>query len=425
VRIRPFELALEARGGYVKEWLRQQFRNEFGGDHPPDWQVRTTVLPDVQDAAERAVANGLRRAGIRGLQAALVALDPATGDVLAMVGGREFRVSPFNRAVKGRRQPGSAFKPLVFAAALQRGWSPVSPITGLASVDVQGDEEWKPRNVSDEASDRVTLRQALVESNNRAAVALQQRIGTGAVLAIARQTGIGHLPDVPSLALGTGLVTPLELTRAFAMFANGGFDVAPRGIVSVFDADGDAVLSSLPQRHAVISPQVAFQMISILADVVDRGTGATVRTAGVRFQVGGKTGTTNEFKDAWFVGFSSAVVAGVWVGFDQPATIGRDAYGARLAAPIWAEFMRAAARRYRPEAFAPPRGLEQVELCRVSYLRPVRDCPSYQEFFKDGDPIPDRLCSLHQGTFKQAARRAVQGFFDGVVRRLFGRWIRR
>jgi penicillin-binding protein 1A len=421
VRIRPFELAVDARGAYVKEWLRQQFRNEFGGDHPPDWQARTTVLPDVQEAAERAAVNGLRRSGIRDLQAALVALDPATGDVLAMVGGRDFRATPFNRAIRSRRQPGSAFKPIVFAAALERGWSPVSLVTGLASIEAQGDEEWIPRNAGGEVADRVPLRQALLESNNRAAVALQSEIGTRTVLRLARQVGLHDLPDVPSLALGSGLVTPLELTRAFAMFPNGGFDVAPRGLVSVLDADGSVVFAADVRRREAISPQVAFQMVSMLEDVVSRGTAASVRSAGVRFPVGGKTGTTNEFKDAWFVGFSSSVVAGVWVGFDQPATIGRNAFGARLAAPIWAEFMRYAARRYRPQAFTAPRGIDRMELCRVSYLKPVRECPTYVEYFKDGDARPDRLCALHEGSFKQEAQRAVQGLLDGLWRRLFGR----
>ena len=135
------------------------------------------------------------------------------------------------------------------------------------------------------------------------------------------------MPDVPSLSLGTGLVTPLDLTAAFSVFPNGGLAVQPRGIIGVVDADGTAVLQNAARSERVISPQTAFQMVSMLGDVIDRGTGSAARTLGVRFAVGGKTGTTNEFKDAWFVGFSSAVVAGVWVGFDQPKPIGREAYG--------------------------------------------------------------------------------------------------
>ncbi len=146
-RIRSYELAIDARAGYAKEFLRQQFRNQFGGSHPPDWQVRTSFDLELQHAAERAVANGLSRTGQPDLQAALVALDPRTGNLVALVGGRDFRSSSFNRAARGRRQPGSAFKPIVFAAALARGWSPASVLEGLDSVSAtDGDEEWSPRN---------------------------------------------------------------------------------------------------------------------------------------------------------------------------------------------------------------------------------------------------------------------------------------
>lgn len=420
-RIRPYEVAIDARGGYAKEYLRQQFRNQFGGSHPPDWRVQTTIVLELQEAAERAVANGLRRTGRRDLQAALVALDPLTGDIVALVGGRDFRDSPFNRAVRSRRQPGSAFKPLVYAAALERGWSPVSVLADLSSVSAtDGDEEWVPRNVAGGARDETTLRQALVESDNRAAVALQQRIGSRAVLALARRVELGDLPDVPSLALGSGLVTPLGLTRAYAIFPGGGLDVAPRAITRVVDASGDVAFEGPVVRRRVISPEVAFQMVSLLEDVTERGTGRAVRAWGVGFPVAGKTGTTNDFKDAWFVGFSSSLVAGVWVGLDQPASMGPDAYGARLALPIWAEFMRRAARIYRPGPFEPPPGLDAVRLCRVSYRQPLDGCPVYTEYFKGGDERPARLCPLHEGSFRQQAERAVEGLLDLIARRLRG-----
>jgi penicillin-binding protein 1A len=170
----------------------------------------------------------------------------------------------------------------------------------------------------------------------------------------------------------------------------------------------------------VISPQVAFQMVSLLEDVTARGTGRAVRAWGIRFPVAGKTGTTNDFKDAWFVGFSSSLVAGVWVGLDQPAPMGPDAYGARLALPIWAEFMRRAARVYRPGPFEPPPGLEAVALCRVSYQQPLDGCPVYTEYFKEGDERPARLCPLHEGSFRQQAARAVEGLIDLIARRLRG-----
>ena len=418
-RIRAFPGAVESRNGYAKEFLRQQFRDRFGGDHPPDWEVRTTFLPELQEAAERAVESGLRRFGNRNLQAALVAVDPATGDVLAMVGGRDFRESQFNRAWRSRRQPGSAFKPFLYAAALSRGYSPVSVLDGLSTMATQGTEEWAPRNAKGESTDALTLRAALLESNNRAAASLQQKIGSRPVLRLASDVGLHDMPDVPSLSLGTGLVTPLDLTAAFSAFPNGGYAVRPRGIVRVIDADGGTAYDNPVAQERVITPQVAYQMVSMLEDVVGRGTAAAARTTyGVRFPVAGKTGTTDEFKDAWFVGFTSNVVAGVWVGEDQPASIGREAYGARYALPIWSDFIKAAARRRGADDFEVPDGLQEVQLCKVSYLKPVETCPVYVEYFKEGDQIPSHLCTIHQGTMKQELHRAVQGFFTSLGRKL-------
>jgi penicillin-binding protein 1A len=420
-RIRPFPGAVESRNGYAKEFLRQQFRDRFGGDHPPDWEVQTTFVPELQEAAERAIDTGLRHFANRDLQAALVAVDPRTGDILAMVGGRDFRESQFNRAWRSRRQPGSAFKPFLYAAALSNGYSPVSVIAGLASMAPQGPEEWAPRNAKGEMDDALTLRAALLESNNRAAASLQQKIGSRPVLRLASDVGLHDLPDVPSLSLGTGLVTPLDLTAAYSAFPNGGYAVRPRGIARVIDADGGVAFDNPVSEARVISEQVAFQMVSMLEDVVDRGTGAAARTTyGVRFPVAGKTGTTDEFKDAWFVGFTDNVVVGVWLGEDQPASIGREAYGARYALPIWSDFIKAAARMRGANAFAPPDGLQDVQLCKVSYLRPVEECPVYTEYFKDGDQIPTRLCPIHQGSMKQDLHRAIQGFFAGLGRKLKG-----
>ena len=420
-RIRPYPGATEAEYGYAKEFLRQQFRDRFGGDHPPDWQVRTTFIPELQQAAERAVENGLRRFGKPDLQAALVAIDPATGDVLALVGGRDFRQSQFNRAWRSRRQPGSAFKPFLYAAALSRGYSPVSVLEGLTSIAPQGPEEWAPRNAGGEAQEALTLRAALLESNNRAAALLQQKIGSRPVLRLASDVGLRDLPDVPSLSLGTGLVTPLDLTAAFSMFPNGGNAVRPRALTRVIDADGGVAFDNPATADRVITPEVAYQMVSMLEDVVDRGTAAPARsTYGVRFPVGGKTGTTDDFKDAWFVGFTSSTVVGVWVGEDQPATIGREGYGARYALPIWSDFIKTAARRRGAKAFAPPETLREEQLCSVSYLKPVEGCPVYTEYFKEGDPVPTRLCPIHQGSVKQQIKRAVQGFFSGLGRKLKG-----
>ena len=419
-RIQPFRQPSDARAGWAKEYLRQQFRAEFGGDNPPDWRVHTAFIPSIQDAAERAVAIGLERLHRPGLEAALVAIDPATGDILAMVGGANYGRSTFNRATRSKRQPGSAFKPLVYAAALEHGYSPVSVLSNLRNVSAPDNPEWTPRSAHGEQPEALTLRAALIESNNAAAADLQQLVGSRTVLRLASDAGINGLPDVPSLALGSGIVSPLDLTAAYTMFPGGGLVSQPRGMISVFDADGVQVFDRAVERAQVISPPVAFQMTSMLRDVIDRGTGAPVRAFGVRGTVAGKTGTTDDYHDAWFVGFSTSVVAGVWVGFDQPASIGRDAYGARVALPIWAEFMKRAAQKFPPGEFSAPAGMRGEELCSVSYLQPVEGCPTYTEYFKDGDKVPSQLCPVHRGTFKERAARVVGGFFRSLGSRIAG-----
>jgi 1A family penicillin-binding protein len=418
VRVTSRPALADARSGYAKEFLRQQFRDKVGDDNPPEWQVHTTLVPSLQRAAEQAVQRGLGALRVPGLQAALVAMDPETGDVLAMVGGSDFGASPFNRAVNSHRQPGSAFKPFVYAAALQRGLSPVSVLRDLHEVAGPGWEEWAPRNAGGEGPDEQTLREALIESNNQAAVALQRRVGTGAVLEVASKAGLQDLPDVPSLALGSGLVSPLDLTAAFCVFANGGLSVRPRAIAVALDGQGDVAFRNPVRRKRVVSEEASFQMLSMLRDVVDRGTASPARSLGLDVPAAGKTGTTNEFKDAWFVGFTSSVVAGVWVGFDQPAPIGRSAYAARVALPIWVAFMRTAARQRRAEEFEAPPGLREVELCRMSYVRPVDGCPRYVEYFKEGDGVPSRRCDLHSGSPWDQVDRVIDKALYRLGRRL-------
>jgi 1A family penicillin-binding protein len=421
IRVRPPPQVTSAKHGFAKEYLRQQFRNVYGGDNPPDWQVHTTFVPELQDAAEAAVRNGLRRTGARGLQAALVAMDPHTGNLLAMVGGSDFARTTFNRAVRSRRQPGSAFKPFVYAAALEQGLSPVSMISGLQQVAINAPTGvWIPRDERIADREEMSLREALLESSNSAAVLLQQQVGSGPVLRLARDLGVRDQPDVPSLALGSGLVTPLELTAAYAVFPTLGYRVRPRGLVSVKNAAGEDVHRVHIERERILSEPVAFQMVTMLQDVVNRGTGAGARRMGVQGPVGGKTGSTNDYRDAWFVGFSSSVVAGVWVGFDQPARIRQGGTGAQVALPIWSEFMRRAATELPGGEIPPPGDLQPEEICLISYRRPVDGCPTYMEYFKSGDDIPVRLCPIHTGSLKQRAQRAIQGIFGAIGEGLKG-----
>jgi 1A family penicillin-binding protein len=421
IRIQPPPSVSSARHGYAKEYLRQQFRNIYGGDNPPDWKVRTTFVPAIQDAAEAAVRDGLRRQGIRGLQAALVAIDPGTGNILAMVGGSDFATTPFNRAVRSRRQPGSAFKPFVYATALDRGLSPVTMVRGLQQVAIEAPSGvWIPRDERASARDEMTLRDALLESNNAAAVLLQQQVGSRPVLQLATDLGVPDQPDVPSLALGSGLVTPLELTTAYAVFPNLGYRVRPRGLISVVNASGQIVHDTHIERERILREDVAFQMVTMLQDVVARGTGASVRSYALRGPIGGKTGSTNDYRDAWFVGFNSSVVVGVWAGFDQPQKIREGGSGSRIALPIWGDFMRRTARLLPAGSFEPPLNLRPQELCLLSYQRPLEGCPTYTEYFKDGDSIPTQLCPIHSGSFKQELEREVRGVLGAIGRGIKG-----
>jgi len=407
--------------GYAQDYLRQQFKAAFEDDNPPDWKVRTTFVPALQREAERAVTQGLAKFRQGGLQAALVAIDPHTGDVLALVGGRDFGRSAFNRATSAKRQPGSAFKPFLYTAALEGGMSPISTISNLNGLRVPGYDEWEVRNASLDTRDSLTLREALFESNNQAAVKLQTQVGSSPVLRLAQSLGLPPMPDVPSLSLGVGEATPMQLTAAYAVFPNGGFAVTPRPIVQVLDTDGYAVLNREVERRPVISEAIAFQMVSMLGDVVDVGTGAAARSLGVRFPVAGKTGTTDDFKDAWFIGFTPTLVAGVWVGFDQPATIGRDGYGARYALPIWADFVSKAARMRPPEAFRVPTTVQDVQLCRVSHMLPRETCPTYTEYFKHADVMPEDKCNVHRGP---SPVEVIGGIFSRIgkgIGRIFGR----
>ena len=249
---------------------------------------------------------------------------------------------------------------------------------------------------------------------------LQQHVGSRPVLRLANDLGVTNQPDVPSLALGSGLVTPLDLTAAYAVFPTLGYRVRPRGLIEVENADGDLVHRTNIETEQVLSPQVSFQMLTMLEDVIDRGTGASARRLGVHGAVGGKTGTTNDYRDAWFVGFNSAVVVGVWVGYDQPARIREGGTGARVALPIWADFMRRTAQRLPAHAFQPP-GDMRPRSCATSriYVR-SRDARSIRRYFKEGDEIPSRLCTIHQGNIKQRAQRAVQGIFGAIGKGLKG-----
>ena len=393
IRVRPYRSPGTARDGYARDYLRQQFRNVMGATTRPTGAStrrscrRCSVPPSAawtsgcagsaDRICRRRSSSSTRRPATSWRWSA-----DATMRALRSIGRAAAAGSP------GRRSSRCSLP-----RPWREGYSPVSTLDGLATLAPQGPDEWAPSNVGGAVPDVLTLRAALIESNNRAATRLQQRLGTRRVLALASRAGLRDLPDVPSLSLGTGVVSPLELTAAYAMFPNGGFAVVPRSIVRMREGSGSAAGDRAVEATRVLPPEVASQMVSMLADVVDRGTASRVRRLGVRFPVGGKTGTTDDFRDAWFVGFSSSLVVGVWVGYDQPRTIAPNAFGARYALPIWADFMRRAAPIREPAAFVRDPGLEEETLCRVSYQQPVEWLPRVHRVAEAGGRAPGAAVS--------------------------------
>ncbi len=359
-------------GSYYQEEVRRQLVARFGSEKVLGGGLRvyTGYDPGMQCAAEASIRARIAQItathkSARDLEASLVALDPASGEMRALVGGRDFEATSYNRATQARRQPGSAFKPIIYAAALERGMAPASILRNLDEPIMTANGPWLPGG--DHENSEYTLRAALKISSNRAAAQLLQLIGLSQATDYAQRLGIeSRLPSVPSLALGTGDVTLLELTSAYGVFANQGVAVAPHTITRVEDAAGKVIWADVPAHHRAVSDSTAFLMSSMLADVISSGTGTAARAAGFKLPAAGKTGTTDNYADAWFVGYTPHLVAGVWFGLDKPAPIMNRGFAAVVAVPAWADFMKKATAADRPDWFAQPADVEKVTICRSS-----------------------------------------------------------
>jgi penicillin-binding protein 1A len=411
----PLALAPPAgvvRAPYFVEQIRRELEDRFGELlYTGGLRIHTTLDPDLQAEAEAAMEAQLQavergtygrysyqtyenfvqklaeegsESGIAStpyLQSTVVSLDPATGDVLAMVGGRDFRHSQFNRATQALRQPGSSFKPFVYAAALEQGKSPLYRVSDQPLIiNLPDGRTYVPRNFSNDYDGDLTLREALKRSKNIATIRLGQEIGTAPVASLAARAGVETpVPNYPSVFIGAAAVYPLQLIAAYAAFANGGFRVAPRYIRSIEDASGRVLWEPRTERRIAFTPAVSWIMTDMLREVVDGGTGSAVRTVGglpYSIPAAGKTGTTNDATDVWFVGYTPDVVTGVWIGMDQPQTISGGATGGGFAAPVWARVVRKYYEEHpTPEAWARPEDVAVRRISRWTGLAVTDDCP--------------------------------------------------
>jgi len=398
----PLQLARRLESGdvapYFVEWVRQQLEKKFGARlYDEGLKVYTSLDLDIQTAADRALEGQLRAiesgkfgkwthttyeqyiarqserddAAAAGespyIQGAVVVVEPRTGAVRAMVGGRDFDDSKFNRATQALRQPGSTFKPIVYATAVQSGRTPATIVEDVPiSVPQVDGSLWTPQNYDMKFEGGMSMRRGLAQSRNLVAIRMGMELGEQAVIDAARRFGISTpIPPYPSIFIGSADVYPLELISSYGTFATLGTRSAPNAILRVENQQGEVIWEPRPQRAQVLSPGEAWLMVNMMKDVVLRGTAAgSVWGAGFRVPSGGKTGTTNDGADVWYVGYTADLVAGVWMGFDKPKKIMANAQGGRLAAPAFTQLMMEVYRRKpAPPDWPRPESVILAEAC--------------------------------------------------------------
>jgi len=352
---------------YFVENVRRYVMEKYGSDvlYKEGLEIYTTLNIEMQLAARDSVERGLQELEAREnyergiVQGALFSMDVRTGEVKAMVGGRDFKKSEFNRATQARRQPGSAFKPLIYTAAFDKGLTPSTTIIDAPIMyedRSQPDGFWKPKNFDGKFNGPTTLRTALVQSRNVITIKLLQEIGVDYAAAYAANMGItSPLAKNLTMALGTSAVTLQEMVTAYNVLANQGKRLKPFFIKKIIDRTGHVFEENQTKSEQVIDPRIAFMASYVMQDVVESGTGRRVKSIGR--PVAGKTGTTDDMRDAWFIGFSPSLITGVWVGFDQERSLGKQEQGGRAAAPVWLYFMEKALKGKPVEVFPVPDGI--------------------------------------------------------------------
>ncbi|MBD3226165.1 MAG: PBP1A family penicillin-binding protein [Caldithrix sp.] len=337
------------------------------------------------------------------MQIAFVAINPHNGHIMAMIGGRDFEKSKWNRVTQMERQPGSAFKPFLYTAAIDNGYSPADEYLNQPTVEINPDgTRWTPKNYKGDVGGWMTLRDALRNSVNLVAVRLISDISPRVVANYAREMGIStEMRPFSSLALGSSEVIPLELVSAYGTFANNGVHVEPVSILKIEDKNGNVIYQAQPQREEVLSPSTTYIMNDMLQDVINRGTGYGVRRDYKFYhEAGGKTGTTNDNTNAWFIGFTPDFVAGVWVGIDDfQYNLGPGMAGAVAALPFWADFMSTVydSLQFRQREFPKASGVIELEICQKSKKLATPYClDTYKEIFKV-QYQPEEKCDIHKG----------------------------
>jgi penicillin-binding protein 1B len=375
VRLATADAAL--RAPYFVDLARDEIARRVALPPGSEVRIRTTLDPFLQRAGERAIRDGIQRIERRRpalasekLQAALVAIEPTTGQIRALVGGRRYLDGPFNRATHAARQPGSLFKPIVYLAAFEDqriggspGLTPASLIPDEPTVIRSANRGWAPQNIDRRFHGQVTVRRALEESLNVPAARVAQDVGPDRIVRTAQALGVeSRLVPVPSLALGTSEVTLLEITSTFATLANQGIRLAPTTFATAQGSDTARITDLPPPSVRAVSAESSFLVTHILRGVMREGTGRASSLWGLSDITAGKTGTTDGLRDAWFVGYTPDLVIGVWVGMDDGSPLGLT--GAQAALPIWAMVMQAAVRRAPPRPFTPPPGVVLVSINR-------------------------------------------------------------
>jgi 1A family penicillin-binding protein len=409
---------------YFVEEIRRYMIDKYGADfvYRSGAVIHTTLDLDMQQAANLALLSHLRQlekdyrlrptlsaydSAARAdstigppkyLQGALLAMDVRTGYVRALIGGREFKHSEFNRATQAKRQAGSAFKPFVFIAAIDNGMTAADiEVDSAITIPIAGQPDYQPHNYDGTVLGRISLRRALALSRNLVAVRLITKVGPELVARYANLMGVtGPLKPVFSLALGSVEVTLIDMVNAFNTIADNGIRVKPIMITRVEDAHGMVIEETRPEEQPALRPQTAYVVANMMQSVVNEGTATVIRQLGYQGLAAGKTGTTDDYADAWFIGFTPELTCGVWVGFDRKKTIFSGATGGAVAAPIWADFMKTVRPDSLPsDGFAVPDSITTVAVCEQTGQLAAPSCPRvrYEVFIAGTEPKTP--CALH------------------------------